>query len=66
MLTVWDKINTKKYDYAGNRRKRGGRGVLALLRMHTEDSVGKVRTELMLILNVLFFCMYTAGNEEGF
>lgn len=36
------------------------------MRMHTEDSVGKVRTELMLILYVLFSWVYTAGNEEGF
>lgn len=34
--------------------------------MHTEDSVGKVRTEPMPILNVLFFGVYTAGNEKGF
>lgn len=34
--------------------------------MHAEDSVGKVRTELMLVFNVLFFWVYTAGNEEGF
>lgn len=49
-----------------NGRKRGGREVLTLLRMHAEDSVGKVRTELMLVFNVLFFWVYTAGNEEGF
>lgn len=40
--------------------------MLTLLRMHTQDSVGKLRTELMLVLNVLFFQVYTAGNEEGF
>lgn len=34
--------------------------------MHTEDSVGKVRTEPMLVLNVLFLWVYTVGNEEGF
>lgn len=40
--------------------------MITLFRMHTEDSVGKVRTELMLILHVLFFWVYTAGNEERF
>lgn len=40
--------------------------MLILLRTHTEDSVGKVRTEPMLVLNVLFLWVYTVGNEEGF
>lgn len=44
MVTLCDKIRTKIW-LCREQEKRGGRETLILLRKHTEDSIGKVRTE---------------------